>query len=96
VEAARQVLTQAGTESPDAARERWWVGLRDAREVEDDALEYRRGFEAALGVRLGAAWSEVADELQARDPDVHDHDGFRRGYERGRAYRLSRTPGRAA
>lgn len=96
-EAARQLLIQAGAESLDAARERWWVGLRDAREVEDDAIEYRRGFEAALGVRRpGAPWSEVADELKARYPDIHDHEGFRRGYERGRAYRLSLTPGRAA
>ena len=31
---ARGVLAQAGAESVDAARESWWVGLRDAEEEE--------------------------------------------------------------
>jgi hypothetical protein len=96
-DSARNLLEQAGAESLDTTRERWWIGLRDAREVEDDAAEYRRGFEAALSVqRRGATWAEVADELRMRYPDVHDHEAFRRGYERGRAYSQSRRSGRAA
>lgn len=36
-ENARRVFAAAGAESLDAAREEWWVGLRDAKE-----LEYRK------------------------------------------------------
>jgi len=55
--AAREALTQAGVESIDAARESWWIGLRDVEkeeykahggDFETDELSYRRGFEAAL------------------------------------------------
>src|SRR6185369_14634925 len=55
-EAARRALAGAGAEAVDAARERWWLGLRSAEQEEygdgpqaferDEAL-YRRGFEAA-------------------------------------------------
>lgn len=33
-ENARRVLAGAGAESLDAARKEWWVGLRDAEELE--------------------------------------------------------------
>lgn len=33
-DAAREVLSQAGAESIDAARDEWWVGLRDAEQEE--------------------------------------------------------------
>src|SRR5438445_6926176 len=60
-EAAQAVaaLEASGAESVDAARERWWIGLRDAEEFEyraegldfqRDESFYRQGFEAALSL----------------------------------------------
>ncbi len=51
------VLEGSGAESVDAARERWWIGLREAEAFEyhgegldfsRDEAAYREGFEAAL------------------------------------------------
>lgn len=94
--AARRALTQAGAESLDAAREQWWVGLRDIeREHEtrhggafdrDEPL-YRRGFEAALdSEHRGRPYEAVRARLQARYPEAHATEAFRRGYERGQAW----------
>ncbi|MGH7962287.1 MAG: hypothetical protein ACRERD_10770, partial [Candidatus Binatia bacterium] len=59
-ERVQSVLSQCGAESVDAAREKWWVGLRDAEAEEyaaprvgngnfqHDESIYRCGFEAAL------------------------------------------------
>src|SRR6266850_3561155 len=68
-ESAHNVLAQAGAESIDAAREDWWLGLRDVEEehyraqggdFSSDELAYRRGFEAALHLkRRGKAYEEV-------------------------------------
>jgi len=95
----RDVLVQSGAESLDAAREHWWLGLRDAEAetymaqggdfARDEAL-YRQGFEAAL--REGTA--ELSDEsalkvLQTRYPHLYDEEAFRRGYMRGRIYQAS-------
>jgi hypothetical protein len=90
-------LAAAGAESIDAARESWWVGLRDAEEAEyagagdgDFKAEesvYRRGFEAALHPRhRGATYEESAERLRERYADVYERSAFRRGYNRGRAY----------
>jgi hypothetical protein len=95
-EAARQVLAQAGAESLDAARESWWVGLRDGEESEytgqggdfraDETL-YRRGFESALHPRArGRSYEEDAARLRECFGDECDRPPFRRGYERGRRY----------
>jgi hypothetical protein len=95
-EAARQALAQAGAESLDAGRDRWWLGLRDAEAeaytaqggnfTQDEAV-YRRGFEAAQHVEGGGKpYREVVGYLRVRYVDVCDTDAFRRGYERGRAY----------
>ena len=55
--AARAVLAAEGAESLDAARDVWWLGIRDAEAAEytaagqdfsSDEPLYRRGFEAAL------------------------------------------------
>jgi hypothetical protein len=97
-EAAREALAQAGAESLDAARENWWVGLRTAEAEaytaqgwnfsEDEAM-YRRGFEAALRAEMaGKSYADAVRYLQSRYPDVYDNEAFRRGYERGRAYRI--------
>jgi hypothetical protein len=92
----REALAQAGAESLDAAREHWWLGLRDVEAeaytaqgsdfIQDEAL-YRRGFEAAMRAEtLGKPYEEVLGHLQTRDPDVYQEEAFRRGYARGRAY----------
>jgi hypothetical protein len=93
-DAAREVLTAAGAESVDAARERWWIGLRDA-EAETYSLQggdfirdepiYRRGFEAALqSATAGKSYDDVVDYLRVHHPDVYRETAFRHGYERGR------------
>src|SRR6478672_8347026 len=56
-ERVRRLLKDLGAESIDAAREEWWIGLRDAEEAhytheggdfrKDEAL-FRRGFDAAV------------------------------------------------
>jgi hypothetical protein len=93
---AREVMRQIGAESIDAAREDWWLGLRDAEEesytgrneefgsVERD---YRNGFEAALRPRLrGKTYQDNVDYLMANYPQCYSADSFRRGYERGQVY----------
>ena len=98
-EAGRTVLAQSGAESLDAARESWWVGMRDAEEEEytgqgkdfsTDEPYYRRGFEAALHpTRRGKTFDETAEGLRERFGDDYEHEAFRRGYERGQAYQQS-------
>ena len=95
-ETARGVLTQAGAESVDAARESWWVGLRDAEEEEyrgqggdfkvDEPI-YRRGFEAAQHPHVrGKSYEEARARLRERYSDAYESEAFRRGYERGQNY----------
>jgi hypothetical protein len=95
-ETVRGVLTQAGAESLDAARESWWVGLRDAEEEEykgqggdfkADEPFYRRGFEAAQHPQArGKSYEEASAQLSKRYTDAYEADAFRRGYERGQNY----------
>ena len=98
-EGARNVLAQAGAESIDAARESWWIGLRDAEEEEytgqgkdfkQDEPIYRRGFEAAQHPHLrGRTFDEAAERLRERYSDAYESESFRRGYERGQDYQRS-------
>ena len=95
-ESIRNILAQAGAESIDAARESWWVGLRDAedeeyvgqgRDFKTDEPHYRKGFEAALHPRWrDRSYEENADILRERYGDAYDQEAFRRGYERGQTY----------
>ena len=95
-ERARTVLAAAGAESIDAARESWWVGLRDDEEAaytgqggdfRADEPTYRRGFEAALHPRTrGTAYDESAGYLRECYGEACEHAAFRRGYERGQSY----------
>jgi hypothetical protein len=95
-DAARGVLAEAGAESVDAARENWWLGLRDAEEAEytvdggdfgTDETIYRRGFEAALHPRARErSYEEDAERLRECFGEECDEGAFRRGYERGRRY----------
>jgi hypothetical protein len=98
-EGARSILAQAGAESIDAARESWWVGLRDAEEEEytgqgkdfkQDEPVYRRGFEAAQHPRVrGKSYEEATESLRERYSDAYEAESFRRGYERGQNYHRS-------
>ena len=92
----RALLTATGAESVDAAREQWWVGLRDAEAAEysaaggdfrRDEATYRRGFEAACELaRDGRTYADLSRELRARCPDVCEDESFRQGFARGRTY----------
>jgi len=95
-ERIHNVLAQAGAESIDAARENWWLGLRDAEEEHyqtdggdfpSDELSYRRGFEAALNPkRRGRSYEECASELNDSYRETATANAFRRGYQRGQDY----------
>ena len=90
------VLEGSGAESIDAARERWWIGLRDSEALEyraeghdfqlDEAV-YREGFEAAVSFAMPARTARDVDALlKERYPATYREPAFRRGYDRGRAY----------
>jgi hypothetical protein len=95
-EVARTTCAEAGAESLDAARDTWWVGLRDAEaeaytahggDFTQDEAVYRRGFEAALRPALARKpYREAVAALRTHYPDVYAHAAFRRGFERGQAY----------
>jgi hypothetical protein len=87
-ENARAAMASAGAESVDAARENWWLGLRDAeaahyestgKRFDDDEANYRRGFETALRNR-GADIAKLPQSGEVSD------EAFRCGYDRGCAY----------
>ncbi|MBA3805146.1 MAG: hypothetical protein H0X14_05475 [Acidobacteria bacterium] len=100
-EAARETITRAGAESLDAARDEWWVGLRDAEEEEyerqggdfkGDESAYRHGFEASQHPKgRGRSFDEDAERLQERYGDEYAQASFRRGYLRGQHYSRARA-----
>ena len=92
----RAAFDAAGAESIDAARETWWLGLRDA-EAESYTAEgkdfgeaepyYRRGFESALHPQArGKSYEADLARLRECYGDECDTDAFRAGYGRGRSY----------
>jgi hypothetical protein len=91
---ARKIMEESGAESLDAARERWWTGLRSADEehyVEPDDADneqrYRRGFEAAMDPDFrGKLFEDAASKLRQRYPDLYDDEWFQRGYRRAQDY----------
>jgi hypothetical protein len=95
-ETSRKIFARNGAESVDAAREQWWVGLRDAeqehytregQEFYQDEKEYRLGFESALHLQTrGRSYDEVSGYLRSLYPDIYRRDSFRRGYERGQRH----------
>jgi hypothetical protein len=95
-EAARRAIEQAGAESLDAAREDWWIGLRDAEEEHYtrqggdfvvDESNYRSGFQSALHPRTrGKSYDESAEFLNECYGDLCNSKPFKKGYERGHAY----------
>jgi hypothetical protein len=96
VRRARDTITHHGAESLDAARQAWWIGLRDVEEehyralghnFEQDQDVYRAGFEAALRKECrGSDVDSTADCLKWWYPDVWDTEAFRAGYARGKVY----------
>jgi hypothetical protein len=94
------IMNRAGAESLDAARERWWVGLRSAeeehyrlkgRDFSKDEKGYRRGFEAALHADLREKSYDAAfEELRGRYGNECKEAAFQLGYERGLNYYRSR------
>jgi len=82
----RDLLKNEGAESVDAAREQWWIGLRNAEEshysksgktFSDDEKFYRLGFEAALHARTRCMeFDQVSGEMNAALEDVQrEHPG---------------------
>jgi hypothetical protein len=94
-EEARRILEREGAESINAARQRWWTGLRPAErehyiangsDFETDEDIYRRGFEAALHPEFrGRTWAQALYIITERDPDW-SAPCFRCGFERGQNY----------
>jgi hypothetical protein len=92
----REIMEQSGADSVDAAREKWWIGLRETEaehygrsEGQGDAEEslYRRGFECALQPRYrGKSLEQANDDLRREYPDGCDSETFRRGFLRGSRY----------
>jgi hypothetical protein len=99
-ERAKELLAEAGAESIDAARESWWIGLRDAEAEHYHALGYnferdhdiyRQGFEAALRRPVrGKTYGEAAEYLRSEYRGIWESDPFRSGFERGRQYQQQR------
>jgi hypothetical protein len=99
-EIIRAALDAAGAESIDAAREAWWVGLRDEEaqayvarggDFEADEAVYRRGFEAALMPFVrGRGYDIVLVELRQVHPEICQTDAYRCGFDRGRAWDAER------
>lgn len=97
---AREIMASAGAESLDAARQAWWIGLRNAEgehyralgyNFEHDHEIYREGFEAALRRPVrGMTYDEAAPYLQTEYPHVWESDPFRSGFARGREYHEAR------
>jgi hypothetical protein len=94
--AARRELANAGAETVNAARDEWWIGLRDAEMeaytaqggdfLRDEPI-YRRGFEAALHPKArGQAYTDDITRLRQCYGDECKDEAFRRGYERGQDY----------
>jgi hypothetical protein len=95
----RELLSDLGAESIDAAREEWWIGLRDAEEAhytreggdfrKDEAL-FRRGFDAAVRLpQPPPPFGETRATLRELYGAAVDERPFRAGYERGRVWRSS-------
>lgn len=92
----RGILEESGAESLDAARDDWWLGLRDVEEAEytvdggdfneDEAL-FRRGFEASLHPRArGRSYEDDHTRLRECFGEDCDAQPFRKGYARGQEY----------
>jgi hypothetical protein len=82
----RELLKAEGAEEVDAAREQWWIGLRDAehehystlgKNFKEDEKFYRLGFESALHARTRCKeYDQVMGEMNAEIEDLErQHPG---------------------
>jgi hypothetical protein len=95
-DAVRGALEDAGAESIDQARDKWWLGLRDIEKekyettgakFEDDERYFRCGFEAALHLKnRDRTYEQCHKVLGDLHPRMHESEPFKRGFERGREY----------
>lgn len=95
-EKARTELSRAGAESVDAARNEWWIGLRDAERehytqqggnFDVDEARYRLGFEAAMRPDCrGKSCDDMRTKLHERYGEDAGGQPFREGYRRGQQY----------
>jgi hypothetical protein len=95
----RDMFADLGAESVDAAREQWWIGLRDAEEAEytrqggdfrADETPYRLGFDAAARLHDSLPpYDEARAALRERYGPISEECAFRVGYERCRARRAT-------
>ena len=93
---ARTELSRAGAESVDAARDEWWIGLRDAERehyteqggnFDTDEAKYRLGFEAAMRPECrGRSCDDMRTTLNDRYGKDAGDQPFREGYNRGQHY----------
>jgi len=91
---SRQLMERNGAESLDAAREKWWIGLRDTGVANYDAPQearneplYRSGFQSALEPDLrGKPIQDASSILKERFPLIYQEEGFQRGYARAQEY----------
>ena len=86
-ESLRAVLSDKGAETLDAARESFWVGIRDAEKQHYEAAAPGSSFHSVEGAyRRGyvAGVSGVAS-LEGTLRDNAEKVAYRRGFERGRA-----------
>jgi hypothetical protein len=76
----REVLDNEGAESVDAAREQWWIGLRNAEEsryskttrsFSEDEKFFRLGFQAAMHAKTRCLeFDQISAEMNAALEDV--------------------------
>ena len=91
---SRQLMERNGAESLDAAREKWWIGLRDTDAADYDAPQearneplYRSGFQAALEPDLrGKPVQDGRSILKERFPLIYQEEWFQRGYAGAQEY----------
>jgi len=101
---SRHIMERRGAESLDAAREKWWIGLRDTEQEQYDAPRdgreeplYRCGFEAALEPDLrGKTLQDARSALKERFPLIYQEKSFQRGYSRAQNYYSKLEKDRAA
>jgi hypothetical protein len=91
--AAREILLSSGAQSLEAAREAWWVGIRDTEKAHFDARHgdfesaedvYRAGLLGGLAPQTrGRSFEEALPVLRRRFGSMVDHAAFRQGFARG-------------
>jgi hypothetical protein len=95
--AARSIMERNRAEDIDAAREKWWIGIREGETErycsagEEPSPEgernFRAGFEAALQPDMrNKPLNKARSRLRKQHPEICEDEVFCRGYERGRRY----------